>query len=243
MKRLATALIALLAVFALASAAGSFEGADGGRITGDATLVERSGSHGGGAAPGAPKGSNGGSAVGSGGSTATAQHTGGGGVSPLFVALLVGALVACGVLAVVLTDDDVRAPRPDEEAPEDGDEQSVPAVSLSYDAPPDNAVIRAWRSLSRATGDDDSRTPEETERVAAERGFPGGAVATVASHFRAVRYGDESVDERRRRAVADAVERLDADARGVETESASGSGSASASGSGSRNGRTGGSDP
>lgn len=218
MKRTATLLFALLAVVAIAAAAGSFDPAaqpslDVDRETATLETIStpdefrtatgrpnRS-------APPTPAGPEGGEQVNS-APGGTLPGSGAGGVSPLFVAVFVGALVASAVLAVVLTGDDDRAdapPRPSTEGPAD----PRPTVDVRYGTPEDNVVVRAWERLGDAVGADDAETPGETARRAADSGVPRDAVAALTDHFRAVRYGDEPLDDDRRRDANEALDRLD----------------------------------
>lgn len=207
MQRTATVLIALLAVLALAGAAGSFAGVDQPSLQGDEEFgEERNTSRGNGSDPGPPNGTESGVQVDDGGD-GPAESSGDGGVSPLFVAVFVGALLAAACLAILLTGDDDRAASPDREPA--GGEGPRPTVSLSYGSPDDNAVVRAWTRMRAETGVDDARTPGETARRATEQGLPREAVSRLTDQFRAVRYGDRSVDERRERAARAAMDDIE----------------------------------
>jgi hypothetical protein len=217
-KRLATALIALLALVALAGASGSLSdgfdqptlGADSTTIPPDPVVVNGSGG-------GAPNATQSADVV-----TRTpvpADPGGGGGdggVSSLIVVGLVGTLLVAAVLAVVLTDDDTRAPPRD--GGSDGGTDSdapAPAVGPAYDSPGDNAVVRAWRRLTeRVDGVDDTTTPGETAAAALDRGYPAEAVEGLTGEFETVRYGRESPTEEQKRRADRLADRIDADSNG-----------------------------
>lgn len=219
MRRATIALVALVAVLALGAAAGGFDTASAPGLesdweptvvttTGTPTglppklpFVNKSGSP-------TPTGEEGGTYVGS-APPATVADSGSGGVSPPFVAVFVGALLASVVLALALTGDDDRAPLP-ENGPGDDDSDPRPAVDVSYSTPDDSAVVRAWTRLASATESGPTDTPEETARRATEAGLPRDAVDRVTDHFSAVRYGGEPADqERRERDSRDAIEAFD----------------------------------
>lgn len=206
MQRSGTVLIALLAVLALAVAAGGFTTGTGGPlITSDTGLGEGSGAPSSGPMPGSTGGGGGGSGLlGSVGSAGDGSGS---------VFLVVGFLVALGclaVLAVALTGDDERAPCPETERVEEtGDPR--PVVEVQYRAPEDSLVVRAWERLAAATGSESAETPGETARRATESGLPRETVDRLAEGFRAVRYGGEPPEGREdaaRDALA-AVERRD----------------------------------
>jgi hypothetical protein len=214
-RRVTTALVALVAVLALGAAAGGFDTASAPGLEGDwqRTTVTVDSPSGlppeppfrNKSAPPTPSGEEGGGYVAS-TPPATVADSGSGGVSPLFVAVFVGGLVASAALALVLTGDDDRAPLPDE-GPGDGDGGPRPAVDVSYDTPGDSAVVRAWERLATAVESGPTDTPGETAQRATDAGFPGDAVDRVTDHFSAVRYGGEPADEgRRERDAREAIE-------------------------------------
>lgn len=218
MRRATTALVALVAVLALGAAAGGFDSASAPGLEGDlqpstVPTGEPSGvppepPFRNKSAPPTPGGKEGGGYVAS-PPPATVADSGSGGVSPLFVAVFVGGLVASAALALVLTGDDDRAPLPDS-GPGDGDGDPRPAVDVTYDSPGDSAVVRAWERLATATGSGPTETPNETARRATDAGFPRNAVDRVTDHFSAVRYGGEPADEgHRERDIREAIEAFD----------------------------------
>lgn len=216
MRRSTTALVALVAVLALGAAAGGFDTPSAPGLEGDwqPTTVTfdlpsgvppeppfRNKS-----APPTPSGGDGSGYVAS-PPPATVADSGSGGVSPLFVAVFVGGLVASAALALVLTGDDDRAPLPEKD-PGDGDPR--PAVDVTYDSPRDSAIVRAWERLATAAESAPTDTPNETARKATDAGFPGDAVDRVTDHFSAVRYGGEPADEgHRERDAREAIEAFD----------------------------------
>lgn len=223
MARASTALVALLAVLALGAAAGGFETGGGpdlesDRVETDVTATStpegvppplpfRNET-----APGTPNASRGSEHVES-APPATVAESGSGGISPLFVAGFVGALLTCLALAVALTGDDDRAPPP---TPSGGsDEGPLPPLAVRYGRPADSAVVRAWERLAGAADSDPTETPAETARRAADAGLPRDPVQRLAGSFRAVRYGgrppDEPERERDARDALAALERADDD--------------------------------
>jgi len=213
-KRFATATVALLALVALVTAAGSFDPTDQPQIDADSTpppeqprAVSPNGS------PNERTHSETQSSNLVDGETRAPPDTGdGGGVSSLVVAALVGGLAVAAVLAVALTGDDTHAPlRDDGDQADDGSEPMIPAVEPAYDSPSDNPAVRAWRRLAdRVEGVDDSTTPREVASIAVDRGFPAGAVDGITSQFETVRYGGESPTGARGRRADELVDRLDA---------------------------------
>lgn len=208
-RRSATALIALLAMVALVTAAGSYDVADQPRLGVDATTIpdEPPEPRNGTPAPADSTDTDDGETAAppddrQGQRPAGAEPDGDGGVTGLVVAGLVGALLVAAALAVVLTDDDTRAPPPSDDDRREGDAPPGPTVDPAYDAPPENAVLRAWRSLTdRVEGVDDATTPGEAAARAADRGLPTGVVDEITDEFEAVRYGDAApTGERERRA-------------------------------------------
>jgi hypothetical protein len=159
--------------------------------------------------------STGGGGGGSGFLGAIGATTGGGG-SVFLVAGFLLALVCAGVLAIVLTGDDERAPRPDED-PTERSSDPRPVVEVRYGSPADSVVVRAWDRLTATVGAESSETPRETARRAAEAGFPRETVERLAESFRAVRYGDEP-PEPRERIARDAIEAVDEVDRRRDTE-------------------------
>lgn len=206
MQRTGTVLIALLAVLALAVAAGGFTTGGGGPlVTSDTDLGEGTGAPSRVPMPSSTGGGGGGSGL-----LGAVGAAGDGGGSVL---LVVGFLVALGglvVLAVALTGDDERAPRPEtDEVAETADPR--PVVEVQYRAPEDSLVVRAWERLATATGSGSAETPGETARSATAAGLPRETVERLAEGFRAVRYGGEPPESREdaaRDALA-AVERRD----------------------------------
>ncbi|WP_436929674.1 DUF4129 domain-containing protein [Halosimplex halobium] len=216
MRRSATALVALLALVALVTAAGSLGGADQPTLYSGTTPTQPmpTGTP---AAVGGVGGANGTDApdsrqaVGEDTPVPPDESDGDGGVSTLLVAGLVGGLVVAVVLAVVLTGDDTRAPPRDESG--DGEGPSgppTPTVDPAYDAPADNAVVRAWRRLRDRTGADESTTPGETAAAAVDRGYPAEAVEGVTRGFEAVRYGRRPPTDEQERRASRLADRLDA---------------------------------
>lgn len=208
---------AVVAALALATAAGSFAATDGSTLHGGDTL---GGSGGGDNSTEAAGGGVGGSGVPVG--VPVPGFGGGlGGSSPLFGAVFAVALLVCAGLAVALTGDDDRAPPPDGRTDESADDESGGEdssgsldVDPRYGTPEDNTVVRAWSRVTEAAGADESRTPGETARAAADRGLPSDAVATITEQFRAVRYDREPVDDRRAETAAEALERLEREGNG-----------------------------
>lgn len=192
MTRTRTALVALLAVFALAAAAGGFTSAGGPAISSDTGLA-------GGSDPPSSPGGSGGGGGGGGGFPAIGAlgAAGSAGLSALFVAGFVGALLVCLVLAVALTGDDDRAPRPEDD-PVDAPPDPRPGIEVTYRTPEENAVVRAWDRLTEAVEADGSETPRETARRAVDAGFSPDVVERLAGSFQAVRYGDEPPERRER---------------------------------------------
>lgn len=208
MRRIETALIALLAVLALGVAAGGFSPA------GQPSIASDTGLGGGSGAPDSVPESGGSGGGGSGGGAVGGVVAAGStGVSALFVAGFVAALCSCGVLAVLLTGDDERAPRVEDE-PEDANGDVRPRIEVTYRSPDENAVVRAWERLTDAVGAETAETPDETARRAVDHGFSRGTVERLAESFSAVRYGDEP-PERREREAREAREALaDGDGEG-----------------------------
>jgi hypothetical protein len=119
------------------------------------------------------------------------------GLSPLFVAAFVGALVACAGLGFLLTGDDERAPDPEDDF-ENGPGKTRPRIEVTYRSPEDNVVVRAWHRLSDAVGAETAETPRETVDRAVGHGFDADTVDRLAESFGAVRYGDEPPEGRER---------------------------------------------
>lgn len=217
MRRATTALVALLAVFALGAAAGGFDTPGGPELEGDwqPTTITEAATPAGvppeqpvrtRSAPPTPTGEAAGDYVGS-EPDGTVASSGSGGVSPLVVAVLLGGLFASALLAVLLTGDDDRAPAP-VGTPDAVDPR--PTVEVQYETPPDDPVVRAWDRVASAVGADASETPGETAHRATDTGLSRSTAARLAAAFEAVRYGDEPVDDpERRRAVAEARRELD----------------------------------
>ena len=192
MKRIGTALVALLAILALGGAAGGFSPA------GQPTLSSDTGPGGGSgpynAVPQAGDSGGGGNGGGPVGSVASAASSG---VSALFVAGFVAALLVCAGLALVLTGDDERAPAPEADS-ENGPGDTRPRIEVTYSSPDENAVVRAWNRLTDAVGAETAETPRETASRAAGHGYDADSVERLAESFSAVRYGDESAEGRER---------------------------------------------
>ncbi|WP_135362881.1 DUF4129 domain-containing protein [Halosimplex halophilum] len=216
MQRPGTALVGLLALVALAGAAGTFGAVDGPVVTGDGTPTRP-------ATPtevppptGAPGGASE-SEVHRAATATTAAAGDSGGVSPFVVPAVGGSLLAAGLLVVFLTGHDERAPEVPDDGPGGGD--PTPAVDPAYDSPDENAVTRAWRRLRDRAGADESTTPGDVATRALDAGLPGSAVATVTERFRAVRYGEGSPSADGSDPAATAVERLEpADSSGAEDD-------------------------
>lgn len=216
MKRFATAMIALLALVALVTAAGSFDPTDQPQVDaestpGESALEAASGDVEAGDRSGATQSSN---HVDS--ATRIPPDSGdGGGISWLVVAALVGGLVATAVLAVVLTGDDARAPpREGDDPAGDEPEPTIPAVEPTYDSPTDNPAVRAWRRLSdRVGGVDDSTTPREVASEAVDCGVPARAVEGITTEFETVRYGSGSPTGAHAQCADNLTEQLDATAK------------------------------
>lgn|GEM_PF-1091515 len=216
MRRFATALIALFALVALVTAAGSFGGTDQPTLYSGTTPTEPM--------PTGPLPSPG-SGDGNGTNATDSRHLvddetpvppeesgDGGGISTLLVAGLLGGLLVAAVLAVLLTGDDARAP-PRDDGGDGGDPSGPPTASVdpTYDSPDDNAVVRAWRRLrDRVEGVDPSATPGETATAAVEGGYPDDAVESVTRGFEAVRYGRQSPTDEQERSAGRLADRLDA---------------------------------
>jgi hypothetical protein len=201
--------VALLAVLALAAAAGSFAASDTPSLTGSDTLQGSADSDSTAGDDGGPDGPSFGAWV-----SLPALGVPPGGSSSILGVAFVLAVLVCGGPAVALTGDDDRAPPPDsqaETAETDGDGASSHrgTVRLAYERPGDSAVVRAWSRLADEAGIEETQTPGEAARHAADEGLPGDAVRTIAEQFRAVRYGRADADERRERSAAAALEELD----------------------------------
>lgn len=228
MRRFATALIALFALVALVTAAGSFGG------TSQPTLYS-------GTTPTQPMPTQSpafGVAGGNGTNATDSRHVidretpvpaeggdTGGGASTLLVAGLVGALLVAAVVAVLLTGDDTRAPPREDSGDGDGPSGPTPTVDPAYDAPADNAVVRAWRTLrDRVESVDESATPGETAAAAVDRGYPDDAVESVTRGFEAVRYGRRSPTDEQERRAGRLADRLDAGGDDQDGERTAGGG-------------------
>jgi hypothetical protein len=201
--------VALLAVLALAAAAGSFAASDAPSLTGSDTLQGSADSDSTAGDGGGPDGPELGGWV----SLPVLGVPPGGSSSILGVAFVLAVLV-CGGLAVALTGDDDRAPPPDSQAEtaetdENGASTRHAAVAPAYERPPDSAVVQAWSRLADEACVEETQTPGEAARHAAQQGLPDDAVRTIAEQFRAVRYGRADADERRERSAAAALEELD----------------------------------
>jgi hypothetical protein len=216
-RRATTALVALLAVFALGAAAGGFDAPGGPELEGDwrpTTITDGESPDGVPAerplrtrsAPPTPSGEDGGAYVDS-EPDGTVASAGSEGVSPLFVAVFVGGLLASGLLALALTGDDDRAPAPPE-SPDPTDPR--PTVEVRYGTPPDSPVVRAWERVATAVDAAPTETPGETARRAADADLSRSTVDRLAAAFEAVRYGSASADDPTQdRAVTDATRELD----------------------------------
>jgi hypothetical protein len=193
-------------VLALAAAAGGFTTGLGGPMLSSATGL----GDGGGAPSSGPMPDSTGGGGGGSGLLGSVGATGGAGGSALLVGGFVVGLGCLVVLAVVLTGDDDRAPRPESDpAAETGDPR--PVVDVQYRAPEDSLVVRAWDRLAAAADSETVDTPGETARRAAEAGLPRETVERLADGFEAVRYGGEPPEGREsaaREAMA-AVDRRD----------------------------------
>ncbi|WP_459195110.1 DUF4129 domain-containing protein [Halosimplex sp. J119] len=216
MQRLGTALVAVLAVVALAGAAGTFDAVEGPSIAADGTPSGRATVTDVPPPTNAPVGSNESGFRQTPPETPAGAASDGGGVSPLVVPAVTGSVLAGGLLVVLLTGNDERAP----DLPVDGDdfgvEDPVPAVDPDYETTRENAVVAAWRDLRDRVDADETATPGDVAARAVKRRLPGDAVSTVTDRFRDVRYGDETPTEG---AVADAetaAERLDEAAETVD---------------------------
>jgi hypothetical protein len=191
-QRLGTALIALLAVLALGVAAGGFSPAGQPSLSSDTGLAG-----GGGPYDSVPRGGDSGGGGSGGGPVGSVVAAASSGLSPLFVAAFVAALMTCAGLALALTGDDERAPVPEDD-PENGAGETRPRIEVTYGAPEDNVVVRAWHRLSDAVSAETAETPRETADRAAGHGFDEDAVDRLAESFGAVRYGDEPAEGRER---------------------------------------------
>ncbi|WP_049930428.1 DUF4129 domain-containing protein [Halosimplex carlsbadense] len=214
MRRFATALIALFALVALVTAAGSFGGTEQPTLYSGTTPTEPM--------PVGPPPVAGG---GENSTTATDSRDviddetpvppdesgDGDGVSTLLVAGLFGGLLVAAVVAVLLTGDDARAPPRDESGGGNGpDGPPTPTVEPTYDSPADNAVVRAWRRLRERADADETATPGETATAAVERGYPDDAVESVTRGFEAVRYARRSPTDEQERTAGRLADRLEA---------------------------------
>ncbi|WP_123537368.1 DUF4129 domain-containing protein [Halosimplex salinum] len=207
MKRLGTALVALLALVALAGAAGTFDAVQEPSFTDEETPVDGPKFTDVPPPTGAPGGADDSAARHS--PTETAAGAGdSGGVSPIVVPTVVGSLFASALFAVFLTGDDERAP----DAPaatDDAETGPEPTVEPDYDSPGENAVARAWQRLrGRVDADDETATPGEVAARALDRRLPDEPVSTLTDEFRAVRYGDEPATDERVSNATDAAATL-----------------------------------
>ena len=192
MQRLGTALIALLAVLALGVAAGGFSPAGQPSLSSDTGLGGV-----GGPSDSVPEGGDSGGGGSGGGLVGGALAAASNGISPLFVAAFVAALIACAGLVLALTGDDERAPSPEDDS-ENRPRDTRPRIEVTYRSPDDNVVVRAWDRLTDAVGTQTAETPRETADRAAGHGFDADAVERLAEGFSAVRYGDEPPEGRAR---------------------------------------------
>ena len=215
MKRFATALIALLALVALVTAAGSYESTGQPRLGVDSTSVAPNPQD---KSPGvvgprktATNQSSQSGATGEPPKSPPEDPDDDGGLSTLIIVGLLGGLFVVAVLAVVLTDDDTRAPPRTGDDPPNDDRPPTPSVDPAYEPPADNAVVRAWQRLTDRVGAvDDSSTPGEAASAAVERGFPTETVEGITDQFESVRYGrtkPSSEQERRANQLADRLDR------------------------------------
>jgi hypothetical protein len=213
MRRSTTALVALLAVVAFAGAAGTFDAAESPTpgIEGSGPGPEQ------GTAPQAGTGESGPSAEDGGGlvdrpsSDVQQESRASGGTSPVLVAVVLGAVLVGGVLILVLTDDDRRAPDRSDRAESDTD--PLPSIRPTYGDPPDSDVVRAWeRVLNRVGGAEESTTPREVAARPSDR-ETRSVLESLSEAFEAVRYGREPTTADRRavaRTALGAVETVDA---------------------------------
>ena len=205
-QRLGTALVGLLALVALAGAAGTFGAVEapvvsgGGTPTGPSTPTDLP----------PPTGVPGGladSEIQRAAAPTTAATGSSGGVSPFVVPAVGGSLLAAGLLVVVLTGHDERAPAaPDETTAGEG---PTPTVDPAYDPPEENAVTRAWRRLGERADADETATPGDVAARALDRRLPRESVVTITERFRAFRYGGDSAGGERGEPAAEAAEALD----------------------------------
>jgi len=217
-NRFATALIALLVLVALVTAAGSFDPTDQPQIDADSTPPPEQPEA---VSPNGNSNERTQSDTQSSnlvdGETQAPPISGdeGSGVSSLVVVALVGGLVTAALLAVVLTGDDARAPpREGDDSADEEPDPTIPAVDPAYDSPTDNPAVRMWRRLSDHIEDvEDSATPREVAATAIDRGFPVGAVKDVTKEFETVRYGSRSPTGTHVQRADDLIERLDAAAK------------------------------
>lgn len=207
MKRLGTALVALLALVAFAGAAGTFHAVDGPTISdsetpeGETQITDVPPPTG-----GPPAGADESDAR-SAPTETPVSASDSGGVSPLFVPAFLGSLLASGLFVVFLTGDDERAP----EAPMDddsGNEGPTPSVDPEYDSPA-HAVARAWGRLRERAGASETETPREVAARSRESRLPTGPVRTITRRFRTVRYGSDRPTEDQVADATAAAESLD----------------------------------
>jgi hypothetical protein len=213
-RRFATALIALFALVALVTAAGSFGGPDQPTLYSGTTPTEPM--------PVGPP-----PAAGGGGNDTNATDSrdvidretpvppgesgSSGGVPTLLVVGLIGGLLVAAVVAVLLTGDDTRVPPRDDSGGGDGpDGPPTPTVEPAYDSPDENVVVRAWRQLRDHSGADETATPGETAAAAVDRGYPDGAVESVTRGFEAVRYARRSPTDEQEGRARELSDRLEA---------------------------------
>jgi hypothetical protein len=134
-------------------------------------------------------------------------------LSTTTVLLLLGALLAGGVLAVTRFSRGVP-----EESEEEVDDESAAVAEAAGRAADEleettlsNAVFRAWREMTDALDVEspETTTPAEFEESAVEAGLAREDVATLTDLFREIRYGDAPATEAREERARTALRRIE----------------------------------
>jgi HPt (histidine-containing phosphotransfer) domain-containing protein len=100
----------------------------------------------------------------------------------------------------------------EEPVDEDGEDATVGDGTPWDDGSPDHVVESAWLGMVRRLDLDQpgTMTTSECARAAIEAGLDREAVRTITEAYEEVRYGDQPVTERRRKAARRSQQRLDA---------------------------------
>lgn len=135
----------------------------------------------------------------------------GDGLSPLYV---LAALVAIGLVAVVLVVRSAGSDQPSEPAASTQDQSDGPPPSRIGDelaTPASNEVYRAWCRFEEQVGERVSpgTTPADVATVAIAAGYPEAAVRDLCTAYCDVRYGGEPVTEERARRAREAIDRIE----------------------------------